>query len=182
MRGRNIEGYWRAAWMDGDASKVLATLGLWILTNIKEEQLLLLLCSLKCSASPEFAPLAFNHQIYPVRVYRLWLKMVLNSPVGMSRAFVLFVISNISPKQSTSEFPKSVCTSVFYILTTKSSNFDIVPKQIVMYCMYYTGTCTVQYKHIFWKNIESMGRTKELIQITWNRFSRMLPNYRKPLL
>ena len=71
--------------------------------------------------------------------------MVLNSPVGMSRAFVLFVISNISPKQSTSEFPKSVCTSVFYILTTKSSNFDIVPRQIVMYCMYYTGIIHVLY-------------------------------------
>ena len=96
MRGRNIEGYWRAAWMQN--CRCIKGSGNSGSLNIDKYQrgttsTSPMYCSLKCSASPEFAPLAFNHQIYPVRVYRLWLKMVLNSPVGMSRAFVLVVIS-----------------------------------------------------------------------------------------
>ena len=98
---------------------------------------------------------------------------------------------NISPKQSTSEFPKSVCTSVFYILTTKSSNFDIVPRQIVMYCMYYTGKIHVLYNtSTFFEKIlkvweERKNESKlhetasvECFQITGNRCCKMNPNYR----
>ena len=112
-------------------------------------------------------------------------------------SFTIFLSSekniyfNISPNQSTSEFPKSVCTSVFYILTTKSSNFDIVPRQIVMYCMYYTGIIHVLYNtSTFFEKIlkvweERKNESKlhetasvECFQITGNRCCKMNPNYR----
>ena len=118
--------------------------------------------------------------------------MLLNSPVGMSRAFVLVVISIFLQNKVHQSF-RNLCVLLYstYILTTKSSNFDIVPRQIVMYCMYYTGIIHVLYNtSTFFEKIlkvweERKNESKlhetasvECFQITGNRCCKMNPNYR----